>query len=87
MLRKRRRPQRVNGLEVFEDVEKAYGDDEGIDKIDNSVKRKTAYRLFTYLKHGHMGKGNRIKIEDCVINSIRLYWPEEDGEYTGYFSN
>ena len=56
------------------------------DKNDvyNSTKRSAAYKLFIYSKCGHLGKGNRIRIADCVVNKFRQRYPEVDENYTGF---
>lgn len=77
----------VYGEEVLSDIQKAYDEDEVADNVENRTIRKSAYKLFVYLKYGHMGKGNRIQIASCVVDRIRDKWPEEDGNYTGYNSS
>ena len=47
----------------------------------NSTIRKSAYRMFTYMKYGHLGKGNRIPIASCVVDRVRSAWPELDANY------
>jgi len=45
----------------------------------NSVQ-KSLYHLFTYLKYGHLGRGNRISIpQQCVMEKIHEQFPEPGG--------
>ena len=53
-------------------------------QIPNNKMRFTFYKLFTYEKFGHLGKGMRIKIPVCVENKIRDLFPSLDGEYTNF---
>ena len=57
------------------------------DILENKKRRKAMYRLFTYLKYGHLGKGNRIPIPICVIENIRKVFPSPDVNYMGYMSD
>ena len=53
--------------------------------VDLKAVRNAVYRMFTYMKYGHLGKGNRIPIPPCVIQQIRDEYPEpEGGKYTGF---
>ena len=52
--------------------------------VPNSTVRKGAYKLFTYMKFGHLGKGTRIPVPDCVTQKIREKYPEPDGNYVGF---
>ena len=36
--------------------------------VPNSTVRKGAYKLFTYMKFGNLGKGTRIPVPDCVTH-------------------
>ena len=58
-------------------------DDNGV-VVPNSKMRKALYRAFTYLKFGHLGKGNRIPISPCVAKKIREMYPDADGNYIGF---
>ena len=75
------------GEEVLNEIELMYPANERPSDLENKTICKSAYRMFTYLKHGFLGKGNRIPIGYCVIQKIREKWPEEDGNYMGYKSN
>ena len=48
----------------------------------NKQKRFTAYKQFTYIIEGPLGKGNRKELPSCVVNKIRETW--SDKEYTGF---
>ena len=82
----------VYGHEILEDITEMYADEESSQvenrtQVDNRTIRKSAYKLFVYSKYGHLGKGQRIKISSCVLDNIRARWPDEDGNYTGYYSS
>jgi hypothetical protein len=55
---------------------------------DNKVRNKTIrfslYRMFTYEKYGCLGKGNRMKIPDCVEGKVKELFPELDGNYVNF---
>ena len=52
--------------------------------VPNSKMRKALYKTFTYLKFGHLGRGNRIPIPSCVVSKIREMYPDPDGNYMGF---
>ena len=52
--------------------------------VTNERMRKALYRLFTYMKFGHLGRGNRIPIPQCVVDKFREAYPEPDGVYMGF---
>ena len=52
--------------------------------VYNRAMRKAIYRVFTYIKYGHLGRGQRIPIPECVLREIRNMFPERDGEYMGF---
>ena len=45
------------------------------DMIDNKLKRKRAYRVYTAIVHGWLGKGVRKRIPTCVKRGIRSHYP------------
>jgi hypothetical protein len=53
---------------IIEGGQEMYSEEEN---VENYKKRKAMYRLFTYQKYGHLGKGNRIPIPIYVIEKIR----------------
>jgi hypothetical protein len=46
--------------------------------------RFSCYHLFTYEKYGHLGRGNRMKLPDCVEAVIKETFPDLDGMYTNF---
>ena len=34
------------------------------------------YRQYVFLAHGYLGKGNRVRIPDCVVAAIRARYPD-----------
>ena len=53
--------------------------------VSNSLLRKKAYQMFVYFKYGRLGKGNRVRIPECVLDGIRKVWPETDqANYMGH---
>ena len=58
-------------------------DDNG-NRVENGAMRKAIYRMFTYIKFGHLGRGQRIPIPVCVLREIRNMYPERDGDYMGF---
>ena len=54
------------------------------EQIENKERRKSMYRMFTYLKYGHLGRGVRIPIPVCVLTKIQENSPDPDGEYMDF---
>ncbi len=52
--------------------------------VPNSIVRKSCYKAYIYLSYGHMGKGNRERIPNCVLAEIRKQWPDEEESYMGH---
>ena len=50
--------------------------------VPNNTLRKQLYQIFTYLKYGHLGRGNRIPIPSCVLTRIREMFP--DNKFMGF---
>ncbi|XP_069815788.1 uncharacterized protein [Dendropsophus ebraccatus] len=46
--------------------------------------RKAAYRSYTRMIHGFLGKHRRIPIPSCVVHLVRCTFPDEDGLYMGF---
>lgn len=59
---------------------------DNIDPERNSKMRKALYKSFTYIKFGHLGKGNRIPIPACVTSKIRQLYPSSGERYVGFHS-
>ena len=57
--------------------------DEGGNRLSYSQMRKAMYRIFTRIKFGHLGRGVRIPVPDCVGRNIRGMYPSSDG-YMGF---
>ncbi len=56
-------------------------------EVSNNRIRFTRYRMFTYEKFGCLGKGNRIKLLDCVETEIKKTFPDLDGNNTNFSPN
>jgi hypothetical protein len=54
------------------------------ESISNNRICFSFYKMFSYEKFGHLGHGNRIKIRKCVEDKVKEYFPDLDGEYTGF---
>jgi hypothetical protein len=54
------------------------------DEVPNNKVRFMCYRYFIYEKYGHLGKGNRMKLPDCVEKKIKEEFPSLDGTYTNF---
>ena len=53
-------------------------------RLESKEMRKSMYRMFTYLKYGHLGRGVRIPIPECVVGKIREKYPDPDEDYMGF---
>ena len=54
------------------------------DERKHQIKRKRAYRIFTVLNYGYLGKGNRKNLPGCVKLGIRAHYPSDTGSYMGH---
>jgi hypothetical protein len=72
------------GEEVVATVQHTFESVEAASATDNGPRRKAAYQAYTYLRHGHLGKGWRIPIPECVVKAVRNRWPSQDGQYMGF---
>ena len=45
---------------------------------------KEMYRFFFLLIHGHVGKGNRIALPTCVVDTVKHQFPAPGGKYMGF---
>jgi hypothetical protein len=52
--------------------------------VKNNKIRFSMYCMFTYEKYGCLGKGNQMKIPDCMESKIKELFPELDGTYTHF---
>ena len=55
-------------------------------ELTNGLKRNLLYRNFTIMvnKGVPLGKHTRVVIPRCVIEKIRVEYPEENGQYKGF---
>lgn len=56
------------------------------DEAVNHLRRKQAYKIYTYERYGYLGKGTRKQIPHCAMAAIRSKWPDPVGSYLGYRS-
>ena len=86
------------GIPAIEDLKRHFNMDTAIsegyvvemqsgNQFQNDKIRFTCYRLFTYEKFGHLGKGNRVKLPVCVESKIKTLFPSLDGNYTTFQAN
>jgi hypothetical protein len=86
------------GIPAIEDLKRHFNMDTAIsegyvvemqfgNQFQNNKIRFTCYRLFTYEKFGHLGKGNRVKLPVCVEAKIKTLFPSVDGNYTKFKAN
>ena len=54
----------------------------------NKQRRFYAYKQMVYALHGHLGKGQRRELPKCVVEGIRMLWPENNKrKYVGFKAN
>lgn len=54
----------------------------------NKQRRFYAYKQMVYALYGHLGKGNRRQLPQCVVDGVRANWPEDNKrKYTGFKDN
>ncbi len=53
-------------------------------KVPNNTIRFAFYKLFVAEKYGHLGRGDRIRCKPCIKENIREFFPNLDGNYTGF---
>ena len=73
-------------LEQVDNVYKVDNDNNVIDKdnkiVPYNIVCKNLYRFFTYVKHGHLGKGKIIQLPKCVLGGIQdVFLDEKKKEY------
>jgi hypothetical protein len=54
--------------------------------VGNKQLRFIAYSVFTSMKHGYLGKRNRVQLPNCVEHGIRDTFPDSNKSYTGFKS-
>ncbi len=52
--------------------------------VNNALARYQLCSMFTYLKYGHLGRGNRICLPECVEDKIREHFPDPQNHYTNF---
>jgi hypothetical protein len=53
-------------------------------KLTNKNKRFLSYSGYSALKHGYLGRNNRLKVPHCVETGIQSNYTEDDGTYVGF---
>jgi hypothetical protein len=56
------------------------------EKVPNNIIRFAFYKLVVAEKYGHLGRGNRIRCKPCIDKKVREFFPDSDGNYTGFNS-
>jgi len=56
-------------------------------EVSNNRVQFKMYRMFTYEKFGGLGKGNQMKLPNCVESAIKRTFPDLDGNYTNFNPN
>ncbi len=59
-------------------------DDDGQARIGNKQLSFVDCSAFTSMKHGYLGKRNRIPIPKCIESGIRLNYPDNNNAYVGF---
>jgi len=54
------------------------------DVVLSAKVRFALYSYFTYIKYGHLGRGNRIPVPRCIKCKIEALHPEPTGNYRGF---
>ncbi len=54
--------------------------------VHNKTIRYALYQTFIYQSYGFLGKGNCVRLGNCVENKIRLLFPSDNDEYVGFQS-
>ena len=71
-------------LSEVESVKEEYATVNG-QQCPNNLCRKTCYRQFSQMVNGHLGKGNRVRLPQCIEDRVRLQFPNESGrDYLGF---
>eukprot|EP00794_Sanderia_malayensis_P002213 gene2213-biopygen1979 len=56
----------------------------GIEPLSSWFLRSIAYRDFTSLLHGYLGRSNRIPLPACAYNAVRQAFPVVAGQARGF---
>ncbi len=54
------------------------------DTIGNKQLRFLSYSEYTNMKHGYLGKHNRVPIPNCVVSGIRVSYPDKNNCFVGF---
>ncbi len=54
--------------------------------VPNKTIRFALYRTFIYQRYGFLGKGNHVRLGNCVENKIKQLFPSDNDEYVGFQS-
>jgi len=57
------------------------------DNVPNRSYRYAAYRSFTWLIYTKLGRYRRRIIPSCIVVKIRDQFPDDDGNYKGFFGD
>jgi hypothetical protein len=70
------------GPSVIKQIEDDYLSSEEV--IGNRQLRFVAYSAYSNMKHGYLGKRNRIPLPPCVESGIRNKYPDSTNSYVGF---
>ncbi len=54
------------------------------EKVPNNTIKFAFYNLFVAEEYGHLGRGNHIRCKPCIEEKVREFFPDLDGNYTGF---
>lgn len=74
----------VNEIELEDVSEDCYFVTKIVAKMQHNEKRCLLYWWYATNVYQIVGKGNRVKLPDCLIHAIRSRFPSPDGKYKGY---
>jgi len=75
----------VFGPSVVQLVRDTHGNKPNVEKcLLNRSCRHAAYTTFARVKFGYLGKGKRVPLPACVVNGIRMNFPDESNFYVGF---
>ena len=73
---------------LYDSLCEYYGECLESDHMDNLISNKEVrfglYRQATITIHGHLGRGRRCPLPQCVVTEIRDLAMESDGNYVGF---
>jgi hypothetical protein len=71
---------------VIEKNELMFGQSKDSNTTTSFMKRKALYKAYVCLKFGTLGKGNRVVIDNCVLDQIRSFHPDPNNNYMGHMT-